>query len=160
MSNTSGQFAQALAPPVQVELDVSNRVLLSPRWINVLQSYYQILSARSFPVETEVANGAINIKDGTSLIIASAPLAMTIPAPIKGPLTGTTGTPPNLNGDDMKTLLIFSNTANAHTVTAPANVFNGSLHIATWGAAIGNYIRFLAYNGFWYALDSKGVTLS
>lgn len=164
--------ARPLPPPVTTRLDTGEpenfgiphhlrnapeTASLHPTWAQFFQSLYYVLSARGFPCEIEQAAGAITIKDGTVLLIGTGALAMTIPAPTVGPMSGV---PPQLNGDDMKTLLIFSTTAFAHTVTAPANAFNGSLHIATWAAAVGNYIRFFAYNGIWYSLDSRGVTLT
>jgi hypothetical protein len=150
-------FSQPALPPVQVGLEVGGGTLLHSVWANVFQSFYRVLSARGFPCEIETAAGAIGIKDGTSILIGTGALAMTIVVPTQGPLSGS---PPLQNGDDMKTLLIYSTTAFAHTVTGPTNCFNGNKHIATWAAAVGNFLRIFAYNGIWYVVDSNGVTLS
>ena len=61
---------------------------------------------------------------------------------------------------DGRIIRIISTTAFAHVVTGPTNVFNGSTHIATFGAAAGNGINLEAYNGFWYVIGNIGVTLS
>jgi hypothetical protein len=67
---------------------------------------------------------------------------------------------PSAGGDDGKTLKLIATTAQAHVVTTPASALNGSLHIATWAAAIGNNLELTAFNGVWYKVTATGVTLS
>ncbi len=93
------------------------------------------------------ADGAINIKNGTAFITKGTAAALTLAAPVAGT-------------DDGRELLIVSATAAAHTVTTPANAINGADHIATFGAAIGNVIHLVAYNGVWYMVSQIGITLS
>lgn len=130
---------------------------LHPTWAQTFQSFYQVLAARGFPCEIEQANGVIGIKDGTCLLIGTGALAMTIVPAVQGPMSGT---PPQINGDDMKVLTIMSPSAFAHTVTGPANTFSNSRHLLTFSGTAGSYIRMLAYNGIWYTLDFNGVTIT
>jgi hypothetical protein len=62
--------------------------------------------------------------------------------------------------DDGKRLRITSDTAFAHTVTTPATGFNGTTHIATFAAAIGNNVLLEAQGGTWLVIENTGVTLS
>jgi hypothetical protein len=55
---------------------------------------------------------------------------------------------------------ITTTTAFAHTVTTPANGLDGTLHIATYAAAIGNNVLLEAQGGTWLAVENIGVTLS
>lgn len=60
-------------------------------------------------------------------------------------------------------LTILSLTAAAHTVTQTTPGFNDASttgDVATYGAAKGNSMRIIAYNGIWYALSLTGVTLA
>lgn len=144
-------FSVPLPPPAPgTEFD-------SPAQYAAMQSWAKVLQARGFPAEVETASGQIGIKDGTAVLDAGGALAMTIVVPVAGPIFGA---PPAQNGDDFKTLLIYSITAQAHTVTGPTNSINGSKHILTFGAAIGNFIRLMALNGIWYALENVGVTIT
>jgi hypothetical protein len=63
-------------------------------------------------------------------------------------------------GNDGNCLFVISTTAFAHTITTAAGKINGTLHIATFAAAVGNWIEFEAFNGIWYVVGSNGVTLS
>lgn len=61
----------------------------------------------------------------------------------------TAGSPAN-GGNDGQTLKIIDGSGHAHTVTTGANGINTTHHIATSGAAIGDSIELIAYNGAWY----------
>ena len=89
---------------------------------------------------------------GTSFIATAGVDATTLATPVAGA--------PSAGGNDGLEITIVSTTANAHTVTTAANKINGSKHIATFAAAVGNFITFVAYNGVWYVLASTGITLS
>jgi hypothetical protein len=106
----------------------------------------------AWALEHDTASGAIAIKEGTVVLDAGSALAMTLVAPTAGA--------PSAGGDDGKELTIITRTAQAHTVTTPANALNTNKHIATWTAAIGNAITFIAYNGVWYASLVSGVTIT
>lgn len=94
------------------------------------------------------AAGAIAKAHGAAILKAGSAAAMTLAAPVAGT-------------DDGLTLTIIAVDAFAYTVTTPANKLNGSLHVATWTAAIGNSIRLVAYNGGWYTAETpQGVALT
>lgn len=106
---------------------------------------------QAFGVEVDAASGAIALKEGTVFITKpSAAAAMTLVAPTAGL--------PNAGGDDGKVLRIVGVTAEAHTVTTPANKINGNKHIATF-ANVGDTIELFAYNGVWYSTGGT-TTLS
>ena len=107
--------------------------------------------------------GQIPLVGGTYYINTAGVDAITLIAPVSGSGFGggSGGTFPNLAGQDDLVVLFMSTTANAHTITTPSNAINGSLHIATFGAAVGNNITFIAQKGVWYVVGTpKGVTLS
>lgn len=95
-------------------------------------------------------DGAVTIKHGKAFITKGSAGAFTLAAP-----TATT--------DDGKRLNIYSTTAFAHTVTQTTPGFNGgggASDLATFGAAKGNNLKLVAYQGAWYVDGSVGITLS
>lgn len=96
-------------------------------------------------------DGAIVIKRGTVFITKGSAAALTLAAPIPGI-------------DDGARLSIVSATAFAHTVTQTTPGFNAgstASDVGTFGAAIGNSIELIAYQGTWYTLGTpRGVTLA
>lgn len=100
-------------------------------------------------VTLAAADGAISVKQGVVVITKATAAALTLAAP-----TATT--------DDGKVLRIVSSTAAAHTVTQTTPGFNGGTttsDVATYGAAIGNAMELVAYNGVWLVSNLTGVTL-
>jgi hypothetical protein len=97
------------------------------------------------------ADGAIGAP-GVAMITKGSAAALTLAAPIAGA--------PAAGGMDGLMLEVIATTAFAHTVTTPSNKLNGTLHIATFGGAVGDYIRLRAYNGVWYSAGRLNVTLS
>jgi hypothetical protein len=94
------------------------------------------------------AQAAVPVASGFYLITKGSAGAYTLAAPVAGQ-------------DDGKYICVVASTAFAHTVTTPANKINGTLHVATFAATIGNNVEFLAYQGVWYViLPSTGVTLT
>jgi hypothetical protein len=94
-------------------------------------------------------DGAINPSSGLTVITKATAAALTLAAP-------TAGT------DDGKVLTIVSTSAAAHTVTQANPGFNNggtASDVATFGAAIGNNLTVVAYNGRWYITNSIGITL-
>lgn len=95
-------------------------------------------------------NGAINPNTAANYVITKAGvLADTLAAP-------TAGT------DDGKVILITSNTANAHTLTATGLFQCGtaSVNLATFAANAGAGLTLMAYQGKWNVLGSVGITFS
>jgi hypothetical protein len=91
-------------------------------------------------------------KQGTVFLSKGSAGAWTLAVPTAGL--------PSAGGDDGKVLRFIATTAFAHTVTTPASGIDGSLHIATWTAAVGNSLELVAFNAVWYRLTVTGVTLS
>lgn len=76
----------------------------------------------------------------------------------------TLGLPRNPN-DDNQSVNIWSDTANAHTVTLPSTAYAiggtaGLKTIATFAANRGAGMSLRAYNGTWQVISSQGVTFS
>jgi hypothetical protein len=114
------------------------------------------------PVVASGSADALPVANADVFVTRAGVDAMTLATPKAGVYQTGAKTIQSLGdpADDGKELLVYSTTAQAHTITTAANKINGSLHIATFAAAVGNYIRFKAFNGIWYVLDSKGITLS
>jgi hypothetical protein len=120
--------------------------------IALLSANFTSLDGKS-AVEVESASGAIGITQGAAVITkSSAPAVMTLAAP-------TTGLPAAA-GNNGQILTIVTTTAQAHTVTTPANKLNGASTTLTFAAAIGGAVQLIAYNGVWYTLTLTGVTVS
>lgn len=95
-------------------------------------------------------NGAIDPHTAANYVITKAGvLADTLAAP-----TATT--------DDGKVILVTSNTANAHTITATGLLQTGSasVNLATFAASAGAGLTLMAYQGKWNVLGSVGITFS
>ena len=96
------------------------------------------------------ANGAISIAPQVAVITKGTAAAMTIAAP-----TATT--------HDGIIIEIVSTTAAAHTVTATTIGFNAADaggDVGTFGGAIGDGLRIVAYQGEWYVLNNINVTIA
>ena len=95
------------------------------------------------------AAGAIGQRTGRVMLTGATAQAYTLAAPTPGV-------------DDFKEMEIVNVTAQAHTVTGPANCYNGTTHIATFNAAVGGQFVLIAYQGVWYTQVATGnlVTLS
>jgi hypothetical protein len=98
------------------------------------------------------ADGAIAVPTGNQAIVLTkaTAAAMTLVAPTAGTHDGVT-------------LNIVSTTAVAHTVTQTTPGFNNggaASDVATFGAAIGNCMEIIAYNGVWLVLALRNVTLA
>jgi hypothetical protein len=96
------------------------------------------------------ADAAISLKAGVVIITKGTAAALTLAAP-----TATT--------DDFKVLHIVSTTAAAHTVTQTTPGFNNagtSGDVATFGSAVGNAFTIVAYQGVWYTINTRNVTLA
>jgi hypothetical protein len=103
-----------------------------------------------YPTSVLSADGAITQKSGVVLITKGSACVITIAAPTAG-------------ADDGKELVIVSTTAFAHTVTNTSPGFNNngaSSDVGTFGAAKGNGLSLIAYNGAWYVIGNIGVTLA
>lgn len=103
----------------------------------------------SAPFTAITASGAINPHQSANYVITKAGVAaMTLGAPTSG-------------ADDGVTIQIWSNTANAHTVTATGLFQDGSANsnVETFAAHAGAALYLTAYQGKWMAQE-QNVTLS
>jgi hypothetical protein len=121
--------------------------------VSVLNANLDIIEATKATVSV-AASGAIAVTQGTVFITDATAAALTLAAPVAG--LASAGTP----GNDGQRLTLISTTAAAHTVTTPASGINGTLHIATFAAAVGNSVELQAFGGSWYTVNVKGVTIS
>jgi hypothetical protein len=100
------------------------------------------------PVQVMTAAGAITLTSGGVVFAGTA-----------GALALTLANPPTTA--DGATLTIVATTAQAHTVTYTAG-FNGGTtarDVATFGGAIGDAMQVVAYNGVWWTVSLRNVTL-
>lgn len=118
--------------------------------INIDPTFVALAASRA--VEVDLLSGAIAVKSGNVFLTKAGVAVMTLALPIAGT--------PDASGDDGKTLTIISTTANAHTVTTPANGIDGSLHIATFSGTLPNVLELKAYQGVWYSVIKLGITNS
>lgn len=95
------------------------------------------------------ADGAVTVQPSTVIITKSASgAALTLGSPV-----ATT--------DDGTEIDFVSTTAQAHTVTNTAGFGGGTTarDVATFGGAINDGFRIVAYQGVWYVKDTRNVTL-
>ncbi len=100
--------------------------------------------------QTLAANGAIPNHTSHAYVITKAGVAaMTLAAP-------TAGT------DDGIEIVVTSDTANAHTITATGLLDTGtaSVNVATFAAQKGAGVSLMAYNARWKVTASVGITFS
>lgn len=98
-------------------------------------------------VEVESADGAIqSVAGGMVFITKASAAALTLAAPVA-------------NGCR---LVILSTTAAAHTVTIAGGVggAGSSADVATFGAAIGNGLTLISYNGFWWVEPGTNLNVT
>jgi hypothetical protein len=119
-------------------------------------------------VQSDAFHGGPEVLSGTTDAIAF-PYVPTFPQSSTNFIIATAGVdaitlaaPRNPN-DDNQSVAIYSDTANAHTVTMPSALFatGAGLHsLATFAAQRGAGMLLRAYNGTWQVIASSGVTFS
>jgi len=100
------------------------------------------------PVQVLSANGAITIKSGVVLLTKADASAITLDIPDAG--------------DDGRILTVISETAKAHTLTITGGL-NGAgegADVGTFGGAVGDYCRLVAYDGAWHSAGVLNVTFA
>lgn len=108
------------------------------------------LTSEIYGLATLTQDGAIAPSTPASYVITKAGvLAATLAAPVVGT-------------DDGKVILITSNTASAHTLTATGLLQTGTafVNVATFAAQKGAGLTLMAYQGKWNVLGSVGITFS
>ena len=127
-----------------VTVDEQNSVA----WVDIGNAVMPIFPRT--PLQAVAASGAINPHNPGSYVITKAGVAaLTLAAP-----TATT--------DDGVQIVLTSNTANAHTLTATGLLQTGtiSVNVATFAAQAGAGLTLIAYQGKWNVLGSVGITFS
>lgn len=102
------------------------------------------------PVVLAGSADAINSHAAGNYVVTTAGVdAMTLAAPTAGV-------------DDNLTIAIYSDTTNAHTLTATALLANGTAlkTTATFAAFRGAGLLLRAYNGVWQVIGSTGITFT
>jgi hypothetical protein len=110
-----------------------------------------------------VASGVADVlpvRSGVVFVNGTAADLMTLALPKAGYGYGLVSEGLGEVRDDGKHLLIILATAFIDTITTPAGGINGTLHIITFTAVVGNFVELISFNGTWYVLASKGATLS
>lgn len=102
------------------------------------------------PLTALTANGAINPNTAAWYVITKA-----------GVLGDTLGAP-TVTTDDGKIIMVTSNTANAHTITATGlfNTGSANVNLATFAAFAGAGLMLMAYQGKWNVISQIGITFS
>ena len=118
----------------------------------VARTTTDFLKGKTFqlPVTTITADGAINSHTAAQYVITKAGVAgMTLGAP-----TATT--------DDGLIIIVTSNTANAHTITATGLFQTGAatVNVATFAAFAGASVTLMAYQGKWNVLNQNAITFT
>jgi hypothetical protein len=106
-------------------------------------SFITVLSGSADAVNPYNANG-------NNYIVNTAGVdAMTLAAPISGT-------------DDNLTVAIYSNTANAHTLTSTGNIQSGAAGtgVLTFAAHAGAGVVLRAYQGKWQIIGANGITVT
>ena len=102
-------------------------------------------------VQTIVADGAINVKNGVCVI------SKTVPGVLNATLADPVATT-----DDYKRLTIINGTAHASTVTSASAFGNGGggEDVCTFSATVGDTLNLMAYQGKWYVMGSHQGTIA
>jgi hypothetical protein len=113
----------------------------------------QMLAELSSYTANGSADALPNHISGTVVVETAGVNAMTLAAPTVGAQPG---------GDSGRILVIVSNTANAHTITATGLLKTGSanVNVATFAAFAGASLTLRASAGLWYVLASNAITFS
>lgn len=99
------------------------------------------------------ASGALPVAEGRFILSAASVLAVTVALPNAETVQGVA----YQDGTKME---FISSTAEAHTITTPANGINGNKETVTFGGAVGDLVTLVAVNGIWLVTASVGTTLS
>lgn len=147
-TDTSGSIVM-LSEPQKLDSGIITGYVVSQTPAQI-QTLIDAVTATSNAVLAVSANGAISIPSvNTSFYFTKAGVAaMTIVDP-----TATT--------HDGIRLTFIATTANANTLTNTTGfgAGGGSLDVATFGGAIGDNIEIEAYQGKWYVVSTRNVTL-
>lgn len=123
---------------------------LNANWASLAAGTMPLAAITYQPPIALTTNGAIAPSTAAVYNITKAGvLADTLAAPVAGT-------------DDGKVIMIFSTTANAHTVTATGLFLTGtaSVNLATFANSAGAGFVIMANNAKWVVISSVGITFS
>lgn len=126
--------------------------------LTAVNASFANLSAGTLPLAA-VTYGPITALTTNGAIAPSTPAVYNITK--AGVLADTLAAPVAVT-DDGKVIIVFSTTANAHTVTATGlfQVGTASVNLATFAAQAGAGFTIMANNAKWVLLASNGITFS
>lgn len=143
---TANMYVFTMAAGDSLTVDINGQVIGT----NSIGQRLTQLSPANVLITLAGATDAIPPHGTASYVVNKAGVdAMTLAAP-----TATT--------DDGKVILVTSNTANAHTITATGLLQTGtaSVNVATFAAQKGAGVQLIAYQGKWNVVSSVGITFS
>jgi len=124
----------------------------------VLRKYHSKLS--DLPASQLLVTGDLTVDVtrpniySTYVLTKGSAAAIVLPAPTAGK--------PSAGGQDGFQIKFIAGSAQAHLVTQTSPGFNGGgsgVDVATFGGALGDNLVLEAYNGAWYTLSTRNVTL-
>jgi len=124
----------------------------------ILRKYHSKLS--DLPASQLLVTGDLTVDTtrpnivSTYILTKGSAAAVTLAAPTAGK--------PEKGGMDGFRIRFIAGSAQAHVVTQTTPGFNGggaSVDVATFGGALGDNMLLEAYNGAWYTVSTRNVTL-
>ena len=124
----------------------------------VLRKYHSKLS--DLPASQLLVTGDLTVDVtrpniySTYVLTKGSAAAIVLPAPTAGK--------PSAGGQDGFQIKFIAGSAQAHVVTQTTPGFNGGgsgVDVATFGGALGDNLVLEAYNGAWYTVSTRNVTL-
>ena len=132
-----------------------NQLTTNPDQLNdratAIQIAQQLDEANCLAVALYTVAGAI-VGFGKAFLKTGTAGAFTLAQPTPGSQLNS--------GNDGATLIITALDAEAYTVTTAASGIIGASHVITFGAAIGDSVMLIAYNGVWYVVSFNGSSLT
>ena len=146
---TNELFLPHIVFPKAQSQDVNIFDCLNSEWTSLaVNGWREYHPGRTDGGTTYTASGAIVVQPGLSFIGTGGALAMTLVNPTQ-----------QQNGMIM---IITASTAQAHTVTNTTGFGGGAgaRDVATFGGAINDSMSIIAFNGVWWLISTRNVTLS
>ncbi len=111
-------------------------------------------------LQDTLANGAQVVLTGSADALPMSGIVCLNTAGVDATTLATPKAGPQPTGDDGKTIFVYDNTGNAHTITTASNKILPSKHILTFNGTAGSNAWLVAANGIWVPAGLTGVTAS
>ena len=111
-------------------------------------------------LQDTLVNGAQVVLAGSSDAMPMSGIVCLNTSGVDATTLATPKAGPQPLGDDGKTIFVYANTANAHTITTASNKIINSKHILTFDGNIGSNAWLIAVGGVWVPAGLTGVTAS